>query len=290
MAGDAGHQLDSAMVVTRDILRASKPKRPPSADSRTVVGLVQRLRQSGRADLVDDLVTNGLLSGSRERYAEHVAPLMRPLEPVRFEMGTPSLRQRHFCGESPAHPVRLSTFSITQTPVTNRLMALFDPARFDVSHSEGNKPAVGVSWFDAALFAMWMGCRLPTEAEWEYACGAGSDLEWCCEESQLAKYAWYSQNSGGLLATVGSLLPNRLGLYDLHGSVWEWCEDSYDELFYAAAPTVDPVNAGALTADKVCRGGSVHALAEMCRSRYRFHEPPSMTAADLGFRLACEIR
>jgi formylglycine-generating enzyme required for sulfatase activity len=151
-----------------------------------------------------------------------------------------------------------------------------------------------VTWHEASLFAAWVGCRLPTEAEWEFACGGGSDAEWCCaDEAELARHAWYSENAAGELHEVGTREPNRLGVFDCHGSVWEWCADAYDQDFYASSPSVDPAGPPPDTGveaeprvHRVCRGGSVHALAEMCRTRYRLHEPASFWAGDLGFRLA----
>ena len=218
---------------------------------------------------------------------------MRLLPRCRFTMGTSEAEAGHFCGESPSHAVELSAFHISDSPVTNELFCVYDRGR-EVAASDRHKPVVGVSWYEAAVFAMWMGCRLPTEAEWEFACGGGSPHQWCCaDETHLARHAWYSANSDGVVHDVARREPNSLGLYDLHGNVWEWCLDSYDDRFYARAPAVDPVcgdpalyqPAGRFP-EKVCRGGSVTSLAEMCRTRFRLHEAADFWAADLGFRLA----
>ncbi len=89
---------------------------------------------------------------------------------------------------------------------------------------------------------------------------------------------------------MGTLDTNGLGLFDLHGNVWEWCEDGFDQDSYADPARVDPTGhvpaVDAFGDHKVCRGGSALALAEMCRTRYRFHEPAGFHAADLGFRVA----
>jgi formylglycine-generating enzyme required for sulfatase activity len=229
---------------------------------------------------------DGLLSGSASRYEEHVAPQMRLIDAAQFEMGTDAAEARHFCGESPRHHVELSSFELARVPVTNELFGTFDASRLDVRASDRQKPVVDVTWLEASLFALWVGCRLPTEAEWEFACAAGSDGEWCCDdEAELPLYAWCSENAAGHLGRVATRRPNVLGLFDLHGNVWEWCTDAYDQDFYGRSPILDPVCLDP-PRDRVCRGGSFHALPEMCRTRYRLHEPANFWAADLGFRLA----
>jgi sulfatase modifying factor 1 len=226
--------------------------------------------------------------GADERYTEYVLPLMVQIGHGRFEMGTETHDAAHFCGETPRHAVELSPYAISAVPVTNELYGLFEPRRRGLSSAEGSLPVVDVTWVEAVRFAMWVGCSLPTEAEWEYACGAGSSSEWCCvDEGELHRYAWYSESSGGRLHEVATREPNGFGLFDLHGNVWEWCADAYADDFYERSPLEDPMNSSLEPAvtSKVCRGGSFHALAEMCRTRYRQHEPSDSWANDLGFRL-----
>jgi formylglycine-generating enzyme required for sulfatase activity len=279
-----------ALAETRAALAVDRSGRPRCRNARVVLGAVRRVQQTRDAELVDGLLSATLLRESHERYAEHIAPLMRPVERLEFCMGTVSGSEGHFCGETPQHTVKLSPFAIAEVPVTNALYALFDPRYRDIPRRDRRMPVVDVTWFDSALFALWAGCRLPTEAEWELACGAGSADEWCyAAERELPRYAWYSENAGGRVHEVATREPNPLGLFDLHGNVWEWCEDVYDQDFYASSPTVDPIARsapGAETADRVCRGGCMYSFAEMCRTRYRFHEPPEFWASDLGFRLA----
>jgi formylglycine-generating enzyme required for sulfatase activity len=263
---------------------------PRCSDSRVTLAAITDLRAAAGDDDARAILGSGFLARAEERYREQVEPLMVDIAGARFDMGTEPARQRHFCGEVPRHAVALSAYALASVPTTNALYALIDPRRADVARAERRRPAVEVSWFDAALFALWVGCRLPTEAEWEFGCGAGSEREWCCEEPELARHAWYSETSVGRMHPVGKLAPNALGLHDMHGGVWEWCADDYDSSFYVRAPVQDPLCAAqpldGATPDKVCRGGSVHSLAEMCRTRYRLHEPPDYWAADLGFRLA----
>lgn len=285
---------DQAIRQAAQLLKLDSRGRPLCKNNRAIYAAVNALLSTGHGEAIDELLAKGFLGDSHQRYAECVAPCMRFIEGGRFHMGTSPLRAGHFCGESPSHPVELSPFSLSQVQVTNKLFSLFDQTRANVPAGETQMPAVNVTWFDAAVFAMWMGCRLPSEAEWEFACASGSESEWCCEEeASLPRYAWYSENSRGVIQPVGTREPNSQGLFDLHGNVWEWCRDNYEQYYYSRSPVLEPANLDSPAADfavnstdKVCRGGSVHALSEMCRTRYRFHDPAEFWGADLGFRLA----
>jgi formylglycine-generating enzyme required for sulfatase activity/proteasome lid subunit RPN8/RPN11 len=281
---------DQAIAQAKRILALDSKGRPTCKDNRLIVATIGGLLRTENHEAANELLIRGFLAGSLERYEEYVAQTMRVCG-GRFEMGTRLGCNRHFVGESPCHRVALSPFSIATVPVTNELFSVFDQQRLDVPASDDQKPAVDVSWYDATVFAMWMGCRLPTEAEWEFACAAGSSGEWACgDENLLSRLAWYSENSSGQIRPVGTREPNAFGLLDFHGNVWEWCHDSFDQDYYSCSATVDPVNISSTSNDKVCRGGSINALSEMCRTRYRFHEPAAFFAGDLGFRLAASDR
>jgi formylglycine-generating enzyme required for sulfatase activity len=277
-------------AVLRDRLRLDASGRSRCGDSATILDAAAALIATGDSELVNELLVSGFLRDSGERYERYIKWQMQSMPGASFAMGTDEANARHFCGESPRHVVSLSPYTIGAYPVTNELFGLLD-RRADLPARERHKPVVDVTWFDAALFAMWVGCRLPTEAEWEYVCAAEGEGEWCCEdESDLRRYAWYSENSRGELRPVGMRKPSRLGVFDMHGNVWEWCEDDYDARFYERSPSIDPVcrleAAEGRVHHKVSRGGSVHSLAEMCRTCYRLHEAPDFSAFDLGFRLA----
>jgi formylglycine-generating enzyme required for sulfatase activity len=128
---------------------------------------------------------------------------------------------------------------------------------------------------------------LPTEAQWEYACRAGSTTRYCFgeKESRPGEYAWYDENSGNKTHPVGEKKPNAWGLYDMHGNVWEWCQDWYDGGYYANSPTDDPTGPSA-GSGRVLRGGGWASLAGFCRSADRSWISPGNHYHDLGFRIA----
>jgi formylglycine-generating enzyme required for sulfatase activity/proteasome lid subunit RPN8/RPN11 len=293
-AHGSGGTLPPDAVIRRAqrVLALDQHGRPVCRSSRSMVTAIDDMLRTRHQEAVDELVYCGFLRGAEERYAAHIAPLMAPLDGASFAMGSAEPNAEHFMGELPAHQVNLSPFLLTRVPVTRGLLALFDGRRASLASLESSRPAIDVTWFDAALFAMWMGCRLPTEAEWEFACAGGSAGQWCCDdEGALSRYAWYSQNAASETHPVATREPNAYGLFDLHGNVWEWCHDVYDETSYADAPATDPVRVprpdeSLDNLHRVCRGGCMHSFAEMCRTRYRFHEHSQFHAADLGFRLA----
>jgi formylglycine-generating enzyme required for sulfatase activity len=130
--------------------------------------------------------------------------------------------------------------------------------------------------------------RLPTEAEWEYACRAGSSGKFCFgdDESQLGDYAWTSANSGGQTQPVGRKKPNAWGLHDMHGNVWEWCQDWWDD--YRPGPATDPKGprSGFMGA-RVFRGGCWRGGADFAASAHRGGRGPRYRASILGLRLVC---
>ena len=150
-----------------------------------------------------------------------------------------------------------------------------------------DNPVENVSWNDCKSFIEKLNARpevrsagltyrLPTEAEWEYACRAGGTGEYCrladgfeITESTLDKVAWYNKTSGGSTHPVGQKIPNAFGLYDMHGNVWEWCEDLYE----------------AGSSGRVNRGGGWHAIGG-CRAGDRYSHDPDGRHDALGFRLA----
>ena len=150
-----------------------------------------------------------------------------------------------------------------------------------------------VSWEDAQAFCKKLGdgFRLPTEAQWEYACRAGTTTVYSFgdDASRLDEYAWYEGNADSkdekYAHVVGKKKPNPWGLYDMHGNVWEWCEDSYDEDYYEGSPASDPHNTST-GAYRVLRGGGWLDYAYYCRSAIRGRGGPCITGSNIGFRVA----
>jgi formylglycine-generating enzyme required for sulfatase activity len=132
------------------------------------------------------------------------------------------------------------------------------------------------------------GYRLPTEAEWEYACRAGTTTAYYtgdAEDTALEAAAWYDANSGGTTHPVGKKTPNAWGLYDMHGNVYEWCWDWYGS--YSSGAQTDPVGASS-GSNRVMRGGSWFYYAQDLRSACRDSDNPSERGLDsIGFRLVC---
>ena len=150
------------------------------------------------------------------------------------------------------------------------------------SKAEGLEPCYNLQTWECNFQVN--GCRLPTEAEWEYACRAGTTTAYFFgnDVSKLADYAWFDKNSGGKPRLVGLKPPNAWGLYDMHGNVWEWCNDFYQVDHYQQSPKENPP--GPKTGEtKAVRGGAWKFSAETCRSGYRYNENPGYADVCFGY-------
>jgi formylglycine-generating enzyme required for sulfatase activity len=212
-------------------------------------------------------------------------------------------------------PFSLGVYEVTQHEYTQVMGT--NPSGFQFGKDSKRLPVEKVSWFDAVTFCNKLseregrrpyykiddrtvmilggnGYRLPTEAEWEYACrapkGPGDVTKhpFGNDESDLEKYAWHLGNSNAETHPVGQKKPNRWGLYDMQGNVWEWCQDVYSEVFYKSSPDTDPIGPAAEKASaRVIRGGSCVYPARACRSAHReWLEPDDRIHDSLGFRVA----
>ncbi len=155
-----------------------------------------------------------------------------------------------------------------------------------LSEREKRTPFYRINGTDVAVLG-GDGYRLPTEAEWEYACRAGSSTLYPFgdDASALGKFAWYDKNSENKTHPVGQKSPNAWGLYDLLGNVWEWCADWYDAKYYASSPAADPPGASGAS-HRVIRGGSWYSEPRCCRSAIRCGYAPGERNSYLGFRVA----
>ncbi len=224
------------------------------------------------------------------------APRMVWLPGGTFMMGDD---ESGYDAEKPTHEVTVSAFSVGQFPLTFEEYDGFCEATRrkkpeDEGWGRGTRPAINISWEDAAAYCEWLSqqtgahYRLPTEAEWEYACRAGSATRYCFgdDEQPLVDYAWYSSNSEDKTHPVGEKLPNDLELYDMHGNVWEWVQDWYGA--YSKDAQQDPSGPETGSA-RVFRGGGWGYGAVLCRSAYREWRDPGFRNRLLGFRLARQV-
>jgi formylglycine-generating enzyme required for sulfatase activity len=159
-----------------------------------------------------------------------------------------------------------------------------------------NHPVVFITWSDAVHFCKWLSeqegknYRLPTEAEWEYGCRAGSKGRWCFgdNEGELWDYARIKSNSLSHPWPVAGLKGNPWELHDMHGNVWEWCQDLYDPSYYRNSPPKDPPSPGA-GSDRVLRGGEWDWSPVVCRSAFRYWAEPDLADDRVGFRVVLVI-
>ena len=222
-------------------------------------------------------------------------------------------------GEGPNHRVRitrpfyLGVYVVTQGEY-QRVMGA-NPSDFSVTGKKRDKvagqdtkrfPVENVLWDDSVEFcrklselpeekALGRTYRLPSEAEWEYACRAGNAGRWCfsaqpnpfpvaVEQKLLGNYAWID-SAGGTTHAVGGKRPNAWGLYDICGNVWEWCHDWYDKEYYSRSATDDPTGPTG-GSDHVLRGAGWDRTPYECRSTFRGSSWPSCRSIDIGFRVS----
>jgi formylglycine-generating enzyme required for sulfatase activity len=197
--------------------------------------------------------------------------------PGEFMMGSPASEAGRQDDEAQHRVAITKAFYLSETEVTQeswrRVMGR-NPSVFQKSFSN---PVEQVSWNGCQSFCRSSGLRLPTESEWEYACRAGTTG---AHAGDLPSMAWFGDNSG--TRPVGQLKPNGWGLYDMHGNVWEWCEDGYAQ----SASGTQQASTGSDVA-RVLRGGSwFFSSAPTCRSARRKSSAPETTTNDIGFRVA----
>ena len=221
-----------------------------------------------------------------------------------FLMGSPAGEQGRSTNEGPQHQVTVSSFYIGKYPVTQEQYQ--EVMKTNPSDFKGaNLPVERVSWLDAIEYCNKLslkegltpvytikgsnitwdrsanGYRLPTEAEWEYACRAGTETPFYSGAS-VDEAGWHSGNSGRRTRPVGEKQPNPWGLYDMHGNILEWCWDFLGD--YSKGEQTDPLGA-ASGSTRVYRGGCWQFSAAQARSAYRFGNTPNLRINFVGFRL-----
>ena len=214
-------------------------------------------------------------------------------------------------GEKPAHRITLGSYSISKTETTVARFKQFIEAtnyqtdadkenetnwKCDVSSSprppsEYNHPVINVSWNDAIAYCNWLSRKtchtyhLPTEAQWEYAARGRNKSKGTqfAGSNNLEEVAWNCGNSWNTTQPVGLMKPNELGICDISGNVWEWCNDWYDKNYYRVSLSSNPQGAGS-GSYRVLRVGSWRDGAPYCRVTFRFKGTPVIRNSILGFR------
>jgi serine/threonine protein kinase/formylglycine-generating enzyme required for sulfatase activity len=244
--------------------------------------------------------------------------------PGAFEIGSPPDEKGRFGAGEDRRRVQIDyPFAVALKLVTVAEFKRFQPGfEYPEDYSPGeNTPINGVSWYDAVEYCNWLseaegipedqwcyepnaqgkyaegmkvkanyqglsGYRLPREAEWEYACRAGTATAWAhgSDEALLRHYAWYAANASNTMHEVGALKPNGLGLFDVHGNAWQWCQEAYAEK--DSKDIFDLKNADG----RVLRGGSFDHDARLARSAYRSRVAPRDRNLNDGFRVARTYR
>jgi formylglycine-generating enzyme required for sulfatase activity len=217
----------------------------------------------------------------------------------RFMMGSPEDEKGRFQDEGPRHEVHVPAFFMGRYPVTNAQYARYlkatdapEPEYWaNRQFNQPRQPVTGVNWEDAQAYARWAGLRLPSEAEWEYACRAGTSTRFHCGDGQadLKRVGWYTANSEGRLHLVGEKEPNAFGLYDMHGNVWEWVEDDWHDTYDKAPPDGQPWIDTTRSTERVFRGGGFGDDAHRCRAAARLFLGPRFRTFGIGFRLARSV-
>ncbi|MFA6471576.1 MAG: formylglycine-generating enzyme family protein, partial [Candidatus Latescibacterota bacterium] len=236
---------------------------------------------------------------------ESLGIVMKTIPAGSFRMG-----QSDISNAVPVHTVTLTAFSMSIFEVTQGQFKAIMGTNSSKFTGDDNLPVEMVTWFDAIKYCNILsvsvglqscynestgmcdftknGFRLPTEAEWEYSCRAGTETIYNLgnSESDLARAAWYGSNSGGNTHPVGQKTANEWGLYDMHGNVWEFCNDWYSESYYSSSPSVDPTGSST-GSDRVMRGGGYFGVNKVYQSAYRGPGGQNGRYDFLGFRVVC---
>ena len=209
-----------------------------------------------------------------------------------FQMGSPESEKDRSSDEGPVHLVNVASFVLGKTEVTQAqwraVMGSDPPELFFIGCD--NCPVETVSWDDIQAFIVKLNAktgqsyRLPSEAEWEYACRAGGQQRYCGGD-ELDRLAWYDKNSGSKTHAVATKQANAWGLHDMSGNVWEWTQDCWNER-YTGAPSDGSAWTKGNCSYRVLRGGSWVNLPKDARAAYRNGDTPGGRSDNYGFRLA----
>jgi formylglycine-generating enzyme required for sulfatase activity len=237
-----------------------------------------------------------LISGLQEIITNTIGMEFKLILSGSFNMGSPTNESGRFSDVEKQHEVTISRpFYLQTTELTQgQWKKVMGDSSYFVQSCGNDCPKVVVSWYGAQKFLNKLNqmestnkYRLPTEAEWEYACRAGTDTAYSFDNvDKLEEYAWYSANSDDQIHPVRKKKPNAWGLYDMHGNVWEWCQDWHGN--YPSSPITDPKG----PADgeyRSTRGGSYKENQAALRSAVRYGSKPDNAYTTIGFRVARDL-
>nr|NCR69600.1 formylglycine-generating enzyme family protein [Microcystis aeruginosa LL11-07] len=271
---------------------------PPQTQPETAPGNKTSFTENYQSSVISYQL--GTAPGNKTSFTENLADGIK-LEMVSLPAGKFTMGSAESDDEKPPHQVKVNSFAIGKYPITQaQYQAVMgtNPSHFkNWFKNNPQNPVECVSWDDAQAFCQKLSqitgktYRLPTEAEWEYACRAGTTTRYYFgdNDNQLGDYAWYSGNSNDTTHPVGQKKPNAWGLHDMSGNVWEWCEDDWHNS-YAGAPddgTAWIDNDNRSRSGKFLRGGSWGCDPNLCRSASRPWNYPHFLNFLIGFRVAC---
>lgn len=237
-------------------------------------------------------------------FTNSIGMTFRRVDAGSFLMGSPRIASSPFLSETQHLTTLTQDYYMGCTQVTQAQYqkvirenpSVFPGKKHKLNPSQSSYPVENVSWYQAYAFCLFLSSlpeekeagrvyRLPTEAQWEYACRAGSTSAYCYgdDSSILDLYAWHGNNSSASTHPVGTKRPNAWGLYDMHGNVLEWCADWYAP--YPNGTCTDP-KGPATGYGRVFRGGSFDLCHQMCGSAFRSMNHPTYRMHNLGFRVA----
>jgi sulfatase modifying factor 1 len=296
-AGDA--DLDADQMIDLLELEAFAVKNVQNW-TRVHLGKEQKPERFGKTQGVPDLLRYPSSNNPSKSFTNSIGATMILIPAGTFQMGSPRSDSESDKDEGPQHRVTLTrSYHLGETEVTQgqwKAVMNTEPWKGKEYIREGdNYPATYISWDDATEFCRRLSAldgrsyRLPTEAEWEYACRAGTTTRYSFGDgaANLSEHGWFDGNTWNVNQKYSHLVKqkrgNAFGLYDMHGNVWEWCSDWYGE--YPGSAVVDPVGP-ATGSFRVFRGGSWNSQAAICRSAYRSGDDPSGRSSIDGFRVA----
>ena len=229
----------------------------------------------------------GINQQSYKEYRHEATGIVFVLIPGgNFKMGS-----NEYDDEKPIHDVTISDFLIAKYETTQSIWQKImgnNPSQF----KGDNNPVHFVSQEDCLDFCEKTGLRLPTEAEWEYACRAGTTTRYYWGYEEDGDYMWYDEEQDGGYHPVGQKKPNRFGLYDMAGNIREWCGDWYDKNYYRNSPKENPKGPDVPGDEQACvlRGGAWFQEGTYQRSANRGWQTPSQVCGSLGVRFASGLK